>query len=234
MNIVDFVIVFILIFGALVGAKKGFTKQLVDTVGTIAIIVLAFLLKGFVSSILYKFFPFFSFSGKLAGLTSLNLLLYEVVAFLFLFLVFSSILRALKMTTSIFEKVLNMTIILGIPSKILGAIVGVIQNFIFLFVALYFLSLPILRLDYIKESKLSNKLLNSTPVLSNICGDTLSVIKEFDDLVEEYKNDEDRKVLNQKTLELLIDKKIVDLDTANKLIAEGKLKNVNIVERKEA
>jgi len=138
------------------------------------------------------------------------------------------------MTTSIFEKVLNMTIILGIPSKILGAIVGVIQNFIFLFVALYFLSLPILRLDYIKESKLSNKLLNSTPVLSNICGDTLSVIKEFDDLVEEYKNDEDRKVLNQKTLELLIDKKIVDLDTANKLIAEGKLKNVNIVERKEA
>jgi len=66
MNIVDFVIVFILIFGALVGAKKGFTKQLVDTVGTIAIIVLAFLLKGFVSSILYKFFPFFSFR-KISG-----------------------------------------------------------------------------------------------------------------------------------------------------------------------
>ncbi len=234
MNIVDVIIILILVFGAVVGAKKGLTRQLVDTVGTMAIIILAFLLKGYISAILYKIFPFFHFSGRLEGLTSLNLLLYEVVAFLFLFVVFSSILKILKLTTSIFEKLLTMTIILGIPSKILGAIVGVIQNFIFLFVALYFLRLPVLKLDIIKESTLADKMLNSTPILSTICGDTLSVFKDFDNLLEEYKNEEDNSILNQKTLELLVDKKIVDLSTANKLIAEGKLKNVVVIQRKEA
>ncbi len=234
MNIVDVIIILILMFGAAVGAKKGLTRQLVDTVGTIAIIILAFLFKGYVSAILYKFFPFFNFSGSIEGITSLNLLLYEVVAFFFLFLVFSSVLKVLKLTTSIFEKVLNMTIILGIPSKILGAIVGVIQNFIFLFVALYFLRLPVFKLEYVKESTLADKMLNSTPILSNICGDTLSVFKDFDALLEEYKNEEDKTVLNQKTLELLVDKKIVDISTANKLIAQGKLKNVVVIQRKEA
>lgn len=234
MNIVDIVIILILLFGAVVGAKKGLTRQLVDTVGTIAIIVLAFLLKSSVSAILYKFFPFFNFSGSLEGLTSLNLLLYEVVAFFFLFVVFSSVLKILKLTTSIFEKLLNMTIILGIPSKILGAIVGVIQNFIFLFVALYFLRLPVFKLEMIKESTLSDKMLNSTPILSSICGDTLSVFKDFDSLLEEYKSEEDRTILNQKTLELLVDKKIVNKDTANKLIEEGKLKNVEVIQKKEA
>lgn len=234
MNIVDGVIILFLLFGALVGAKKGLTRQLVDTVGTLAVIVLSFLLKGTVSAVLYKTFPFFNFSGSIEGITSLNLLLYEVVAFFFLFLVFSSILSILKLTTSLFEKLLKMTIVLGIPSKILGAIVGVIQNFVFLFVALYFLRLPVFKLDVVKESRLADKMLNSTPILSSVCGDTLTVFKDFDHLLEEYKQEEDRAVLNQKTLELLVDKKIVDISTANKLIAEGKLKNVSTIQRKEA
>ena len=117
MNIVDVVIILVLVLGLVVGAKKGFTRQLVDTVGTIAVIVLSFLLKGYVSSILYKFCPFFHFSGNLEGITSLNLLLYEVVAFFILFIILSSILKVLKLTTNIFEKFLKMTIVLGIPSK---------------------------------------------------------------------------------------------------------------------
>lgn len=234
MNIVDVVIILVLMLGIVVGAKKGFTRQLVDTVGTIAVIILAFLLKGSVSTILYKYFPFFHFSGELEGLTSLNLLLYEVAAFFILFVLLSSILRVVRLTTNIFEKALKMTIVLGIPSKILGALVGLIQNFIFLFVALYFLRLPIFGLDMVKESPLADKLLNSTPLLTSVCGDTLTVFKDFDDLLEEYKNEKDHSVLNQKTLELLVDKKIVNIETVNKLIAEGKLENAVVLERKEA
>ncbi len=234
MNIVDVVIILVLVLGLVVGAKKGFTRQLVDTVGTIAVIVLSFLLKGYVSSILYKFCPFFHFSVNLEGITSLNLLLYEVVAFFILFIILSSILKILKLTTNIFEKFLKMTIVLGIPSKILGAIVGMIQNFIFLFVALYFLRLPVLGLELIKESKLSDKILNSTPLLSSVCKNTLSVFEDFDKLIEEYKNEKDHALVNQKTLELLVEKKIVNIEVANKLIAEGKLENAVALQRKEA
>lgn len=234
MNIVDVVIILTLLLGAIVGAKRGFTRQLVDTVGTIAVILLAFLLKGTVSAIFYKVFPFFEFSGRVAGVTSLNLVLYEVISFFLLVVIFYSILSILKLTTNIFEKFLNMTIILGIPSKILGAIVGVIQNFIFAFIVLYVFRLPVFKLDIIKESSVADKMLNSTPVLSNICGNMITTFEDFENLLDEYKNENDKSVLNQKTLELLVDKKIVDANTVNKLIEDGKLKNAVTVSQKEA
>ena len=42
-NIVDIIILIILAFGALLGFKRGFTKQLVSLVGIFAIIILSFL-----------------------------------------------------------------------------------------------------------------------------------------------------------------------------------------------
>ena len=79
MNVVDILIILFILFGAAIGFSKGFTRQLVDTVGTIAIIVLSFMFKGVVSGVLYKFMPFFNFSNKFAGITSMNILLYEVI-----------------------------------------------------------------------------------------------------------------------------------------------------------
>ena len=191
-------------------------------------------MKGYLSSILYRFCPFFEFSGSIHGITSLNLLLYEGISFLLLVFLFSSILQVIKATTHTFESFLNMTIILGIPSKILGAVVGVIQNFIFLFIFLYFLSLPMLRLDMVRNSSFSNKILNSTPFLSQVCEDTLKVIEDFENLLDKYDTEPDRKQLNQETLQLFVDHDIVDVDTANHLIENGKLKYVEKVEKKEA
>lgn len=235
MNIIDVAIVLVLVLGAVVGFKKGFTAQLVDTVGTILVIVISFLFKDYVSAFLYKVCPFFNFSGRIAGITALNLLLYEVLAFLILFMILSGVLRILKLTTSLFEKILTMTIVLGIPSKILGAIVGVIQNFIFLFVVLYVLNLPVFRIDIITESKLSSKLLNSTPFLSSICKDSIDVFDDFEELLVMYESEESSKEdLNQATLQLLIEKKIVSVETVNHLIVNGKLKNIKEIEPIEA
>ncbi len=227
MNIVDVIIVLMLLFGLAVGFQKGFTSQLVDTIGSLAVIVLSFLLKGIVSNFFYQYLPFFQFSGKLEGLTSLNLILYEVIAFFILFVFFVSILRIIKATTNVFERLLKMTIVLGIPSKILGALVGLVENFIFLFVTLYFLSLPVFRIDQIKTSKLTTKILNSTPVLSQICSDSVEMFQDFDSLLEEYKDIDDREKLNQETLQLLVDKNIVSRETVNDLIDKEKLTGVS-------
>lgn len=45
MNVIDIGIVIILLFGALIGFKRGFTNELVRTLGFILVIILAFLLK---------------------------------------------------------------------------------------------------------------------------------------------------------------------------------------------
>ena len=199
MNIIDIIIILLILFGGVIGFKKGFTRQLVDTVGTIAVIILSFLLKGYVSVILYKFLPFFNFTNKFAGITSMNILLYEVIAFVLVFVVLHSVLTILKKTTTVFEKLLNATIILGIPSKILGFFVGLVNNFIFVFIGLYLLNLPVFGLTAIQSSSVSNKILNSTPLLSNICNDTLEVFNEMEVLMEQYQINPNRAELNQKT-----------------------------------
>ncbi len=230
MNIADVVIILLLLMGALIGFKKGFTRQLVDTVGTVLVVILSFLLKGYLSAIFYQYLPFFNFSGRLAGITTLNLLLYEVLAFLFLYIMLSSILRVLKSTTKTFEQLLKMTIVLGIPSKILGAVVGVIQNFIVCFILLYFMSLPIFQMKEIGESNLAQKILGSTPVLSNFCNDTLDVFYDFEEILKKYENDGSHDEINQEALDLLVDKNFVDRTQVEKLIIKGKLKNVKLKE----
>lgn len=229
MNIVDAIIILMILFGGVVGLKKGFTRQLVDTVGIIAVIVISFMLKGVVSEFLYKFMPFFNFSNRFAGITSMNILLYEIVSFVLIFAVLSTLLGVLKKTTSLFEKMLNATIILGIPSKILGFFVGLINNFIISFIVLYVLSLPVFGLNLVTESQVTQKILNSTPVLSNICNDSLEVFNEMSKLMDEYKTNPKRADLNQRTINLLIEYDIIDKDTVNKLIKNGKLTNAVIV-----
>ncbi len=228
MNVVDVVIILLLAMGFVVGMKKGFTRQLVDTVGVIVIIILAFLLKGYISPFFYRYFPIFQFSGKLEGITSLNFLLYEILSFLFLFAILYSVLKVLKSTTKLFEKILKMTIVLGIPSKILGGIVGLVENFILVFVLLYFCSLPMFDLVMVKESKLTPKILGSTPGLTQICKKTLDTFDEIENLVEDYGESNDPNTLNQKTLDLLLEKKIVNKEEVEHLIGIGKVKDLKV------
>ena len=78
MNIVDVIIILFLGLGAVTGFVRGFFKQTVMFVGTILVVVLAFLLKNPLSMILYENLPFF----QMGGLTALNILLYEALAFI--------------------------------------------------------------------------------------------------------------------------------------------------------
>lgn len=230
MNIVDAVVILLILFGGVVGFKKGFTRQLVDTVGVIAILILAFMFKGYVSGFLYKFMPFFNFTNRFAGITAMNILLYEIIAFVLIVVILSAILAILRATTSIFEKILNATIILGIPSKILGFFVGIINNFIYAFIVLYVLSLPVIGFTMLQESKVSQTILNSTPILSNFCDKSLKVFDKMFELMDEYQTNPNRDELNQETLVLLIESDIIDKDTVNSLIERGKLTNAKVIE----
>ena len=95
MNIVDIVILIFILFGGLIGWKQGFTKSLVNCVGYILIIVIAFVLKNPISEFFMMYLPFFDFFGLIKGLTVLNIALYEI---------FSGKTREIKMWTSQYNK----------------------------------------------------------------------------------------------------------------------------------
>lgn len=223
MNIIDIAIVILLAFGALLGFKRGFTKQLVNAVGFILIVVIAFYLKNSVSEILYQNLPFFSFGGIFKGVTVLNILLYEFIAFVLVLSILSILLKILMLATSIFEKVLNMTIILGIPSKMLGAVIGVVQYFVIGFVALYVLSLPIFDNEMIRESKMREPILSKTPILSGVLDKTTNVIEEFVVLKDKYATEDNANQFNLEALDVLLKYNVVDVKAIDKLDSKGKL-----------
>lgn len=228
MNVVDLFIIILLLFGFLIGWHNGFIKQSVSTIGLVLVVCLAFLFKNPLSSLFYRFLPFINFSGAFKDVSVLNIILYEFLAFVITFCFLLFLFKILVKTSSIVEKILKATIILGIPSKILGGIVGIIENFIIAFIALYFLNLPMLNFNLINDSRFATEILNKTPVLSNICNDTLVLYDDIKTLKEEYIREIDKTELNNKILRLLLEQDFVSQENVDYLISHKKLNNVEL------
>ena len=142
MSVLDLCVLVFLVLGAFQGFKAGFTRSLVNLIGYFLIIVLAFILKNPISEFMMLHFPFFDFYGVVKGISVLNIAAYEILSFAFVFSILLILLKILMLVTSIFEKLLSFTIILGIPSKILGLILGVVKNYIIVFAVMFIVCLP--------------------------------------------------------------------------------------------
>lgn len=230
MNILDIVVVFLLLFGAIRGAKKGFTKQLLSFLGFIIVVILAFQLKNYVSVFMYENLPFFPFGGYLKGVTVINIALYEVIAFFLVLALLMVILKVLLMISGLFETLLNFTIVLGIPSKILGAILGVFEVYVIVFVALYILSLPTFNLTIVNESVAREKILSNTPILSKYIDNSIQVFDEFAELKEKFDGEADADQFNYETLDLFLKYKVITTDSVRKLDEKNKIQIDNIEE----
>lgn len=152
MNVVDVIIIALLILGGVAGFKAGVIKKLTDFLGMFAVVILAFYLKNYISVIMYENLPFFNFFGLINGINALNILLYEVIAFLVIFILLLFVLKVILLATGLIEKILKATVILSIPSKILGIIVGVIEMYVYIFLVLVIATLPVFDSSFLKDS----------------------------------------------------------------------------------
>jgi len=223
MNVVDISIIIILLFGAILGFKRGFTKAVVSALGFIVAVIVAFKLKGVISEILYLNAPFFKFGGIFKGVTVLNIALYELIGFFIILSIMLIILKLLMVFTGLFESFLKMTIILGIPSKILGAIVGIIENYVLVFIVLYILALPVFNNKFLIESKYKDRILNETPILSKEVDKTMDVFNEFASLKEKYQTNTNAEEFNLETLRVFLKYKIISVDNVKLLMEKDKL-----------
>ena len=126
MNIFSIIIVLLIIASGVMGLKKGFLKESVVFIGTILVYILSFLLKDKIGLVLCKWFPFFSFDG----LQTLNILVYQLIAFIFIATILFSIATIIFKLTGIVQKLVDITIILTLPSKILGFVFGILEGYI--------------------------------------------------------------------------------------------------------
>lgn len=223
MTIVDAIVILFLLLGAVLGFKKGAIRSLVGLVGTIAVVVIAYYLKNPVAELLYNFVPFFDFSGSWQGLATLNILLYEGIAYVLVFVILYGILSLILKLTGIIEKVLTMTIILGIPSKIIGAILGFLEAVVFSFIILFVLLQFNGSHTWIKESSVAMSILDKTPLIGTMVSDTYDAILEISDLDEKYKDTNDLDAYNGEILSIMLKYHVITPESARKLIEDDKL-----------
>jgi colicin V production protein len=222
MNVVDVIIIVLLILGGVAGFKAGVIKKLTDFIGMFVVIILAFYLKNYISVIMYENLPFFNFFGLINGIDVLNILLYEVIAFLVIFIALLFVLKVVLMLTGLVEKILKATVILSIPSKLLGIVVGVIEMYVYLFLILVIVSLPIFDSSFLKDSKMNNFILNNTPVLSGVSEEIIDIYGDVYNIIDNRKNKTNEQ-LNEEILKVLIDKKVVTKESAKKLVDRNKI-----------
>lgn len=228
-NIIDVLIFLTIALMGVIGWKKGVLKQTVSTVGFVLIVIIAFYLKNPIAEFLSLYFPFFKFGGIYGGIVSFNILLYQLIAFLIVILILETILQIIVKITGIIEKILKFTIILGIPSKILGMIVGIIEGFIIVFIALFFFKQPLFNIKQFNDSKLTDKILNSTPILSNISQDFVDTFNDIYDLSEKYTNESmTSDEFDLASIDTMLKHKVITTKYVQKLVNKGKIKLLGI------
>jgi len=103
MNIVDIIIIIFILLSGIVGAKRGVFKELILCLGTILIFILAYRLKNPLGDFFLLRFQMFDFPNLFKGVVTLNILLYQVLAFVIVLALLLIIFNLLIYITGIFE-----------------------------------------------------------------------------------------------------------------------------------
>jgi len=221
LSIIDAVIILLILLGAVIGFKQGFIKKTTSFLGLFIVVILAFIFKNPLSVLMYENLPFFSFGGFIKGVEVINILLYELIAFLVVFIVLIFALRVLILVSGLIEKLLKMTIFLSIPSKILGIVVGAIEAYVYIFLVLVILSLPVFKLSMINESRIADFMLNSTPIISNLSS---SMVDTYANVYNIVTDDTKTNIeMNEEILKMMIDTEVITKDSAKKLVEMNKI-----------
>ena len=228
MNILDIVIALVLIMSAIIGFKRGAIKEVVSLVGIIIVFILAFSLKGVLGNVLCKWLPFFNFAGNLEGVTVLNILLYQLIAFLIIYSLLFSVYMIVVKISGIVQKIVHMTIVLWLPSKLIGAVVAFITGYVMVFVVLLALLIPLKDTDIFKNSKFANYIVYDTPILASSSENISTSINEIYELGEDLsKGDISKNEANVKTMDILLKYKVVSAETARELVVLDKLDGIS-------
>ncbi|HAB66629.1 MAG TPA: hypothetical protein DCE23_04610 [Firmicutes bacterium] len=220
--IVNIVLIIFIIAEVYDGFKKGFLESSINLLGNIAALIGAYLLKNPVSVFMYTHLPFFKFSGLFKGVSSLNIIVYEIIAFILVYIILIIIIKIIAKLTGLVEKLLSIIFFFGIPNKILGALVGFIKAIVILYFAIFFFKFGCNFLNIGVEASLADTIVE-IPILKNTFGSTLSSLDEITDLAHEFDNTKDKTEFNNDAINILLKYNIISKENLDILINNGKI-----------
>lgn len=228
-NVFDIGIILLLVMGIVVGLKRGLIKEAASLIGIIIVFILSFTLKDYLGNLLCTFMPFFEFKGAIEGLSVLNIFMYQMIAFLIVFGILLTLYEIIIKLSKFINKLVNITIILIIPSKILGAVFSLIKTYIILTAVFLILMIPIGHSEVFRDSTLINIMLYKTPIISSYISNFSKPINEIYDLLKDIKN-KDNKEINTEALDIMLKYDVVSKETITNLVKLNKLKNIKNID----
>ncbi len=224
--ITNVVIIAFIVLGIFSGIKKGFLESSVRFIGTIIALVFAYALKNPLSVFLYTHLPFFKLTGIFKGVTALNIVIYELIAFMIVFSIMMLIINIVVKITGLFDRILSFILLFGLPNKILGGIVGFIESIIVLYFVCFIYTFGVSLAGASRPTTLVDDIMN-IPVLERTFGDSFNSITDIATLAQDYESINDKDEYNQKALETLMKYDIITCENAKALIEDGKIEVLN-------
>lgn len=223
MNLIDILVIILVGWGAYRGWKYGCFSSILSLIGSLFIFVVAFYVKNPLSELLYENLPFQSFTGIFQGISSINILLYEALSYLICLILLASIFGVVLKVTGIVDKLIKLTFVFALPSKILGLLFGALQFYIFVFAGVFIVAQMPFSEKYFKGSKLGEPILTKTPLLSNVTNDLYYAASEIYEICMEFDGRENKTEGDYRALEALLQYDIITADSVEKLVDKGKI-----------
>lgn len=220
--IIAIIIVVFIVLEVINGYKKGFLESGVVLVGSIIIIVASYILKNPLSVYMYTHLPFFKFDGLFRGVTALNIIVYELIAFITVFAVLFVIYKIVCFITKIADKLLSLIFFIGIPNKILGAVLGFIQSILILYFVIAIFKIGTSINGYEMKPSLADVILE-VPILKQTFGPVLNSLDDITSLAKDYEYTKDKEEFNEKTIDILLKYEVITEENLDKLIDSGKI-----------
>lgn len=224
MNVIDVIIILLILLCGVIGMKKGFVRTTISLIGIIFVFIFSFYLKNPIAEVLSLHLPFFNFSGSFKGATILNVVIYQIISFVIIFTLLMFLYCFIVKISRILEKILDLTFILAIPSKIAGFFVGILEGAFVSLIMIVVLSLPILNFDLVRDSNVRKYLYNASPIVGNITNNMNSAIDEIIDLKDKFKEDKNKEEFNLSCLDVLLKNKVITVKYAEDIRDSYKLK----------
>lgn len=232
--IVSIIIVIVLVADIVAGYKTGFLESGVKFLKTVIAMLIAYFVKAPLSEYMYVKFPFFEFDGIFKGVSAVSILLYELIAFFVVFILIIAILNFISNVLRLEQRILRLVSLIGVPNKIMGAVIGGLKSLVMLYFLLSILFVGSNIYGFDINGSLADYIVDA-PILNNTFGNVLDSFEEIGVMAKEYENIQDKETLNNKSIDILLEYDIITKENLDILIDAGKVQySVNdSVEQKE-
>lgn len=225
LNVFNIGIILLLIMFVINGFRRGVIRELASVIGIVLVFVISWIISRSLSNFLCCNLPFITSFGIFKNISAANILIYNLISFFIIFSILMYLYSYLFRISTFLQKIVNYTIVLWIPSKILGAVVSLIKGYIIITIALIALLVPIGQFKIFQDSSLAMFMINHTPIISNLSNKYITSANRVIDL---SKNIADNKIskdaANSEIIEMLLKYNITSEKTINTLEKQNKIK----------